>query len=292
MFLNEYLRKEYNEKVYKLSFDAGATCPTRDGKICFGGCAFCSDEGSGDFALKITPDTVDEAIEAARSQVGKKADCRKYIIYFQSHTNTYFDDCFTQDYFGSILEKAVQNPLTAVIDIGTRADCIDEKTIQMLSEINEIKPVWVEIGLQTIHDSTRERLDCGFTLDDFERAYNLLQEARIKTIIHMIVGLPQENEAMILETADYISRKKPFGIKIQLLHVLRNTKLADIYKDERFYTLSPEEYTDMVAKIVKMMPEEVVIHRMTGDGPKDKLIAPMWSTDKKRVLNMINAKLM
>lgn len=291
MLLNDYLRQEFGEKLYKLSFDPGATCPNRDGSKGVGGCAFCSEGGSGDFALSINDANIDESINSAKLAVKKKFNGDRYIAYFQSHTNTYFKDDFTLDYLRKILLKVAEREDIAVISIATRADCINEEIAGMLAEVNAIKTVWVEIGLQTIHDKTREEMNCCFTLNDFEKTYGILTKYNLKTIIHMIVGLPGESEEEIMETAMYISQIHPFGLKIQLLHVLENTKLADIFFGASFRILSMEEYTDLVVRIVKMMPEDVVIHRMTGDGPGNLLIEPKWSTDKKRVLNMINKKL-
>lgn len=291
MFLNEYLREKYGTKVYKLAFDIKATCPNRDGKVGFGGCCFCSEGGSGDFAVSLNENNVTKRIAEAKEKVSGKVENGKYIAYFQSHTNTYFTNDFTFERFKNLIEKVIINEDIVGISIGTRADCLDDETINYLKSINERKEVWVEIGLQTIHDETRERMNCCFKLTDFEKTYHKLNEAGIKTVVHMIVGLPGESEKDIIETAEYISSLDVFGLKIQLLHVLKNTKLADIYLDERFYVLSMEEYTDLVVKIIKMMPSKTVIHRMTGDGPADILIAPMWSRDKKKVLNMINKKL-
>lgn len=291
MLLNDYLRQEFGEKLYKLSFDPGATCPNRDGSKGVGGCAFCSEGGSGDFALNINDANIEESINSAKLAIKKKFNGDRYIAYFQSHTNTYFKDDYTLDYLRKILLKVAEREDIAVISIATRADCINEEIAGMLAEVNAIKTVWVEIGLQTIHDKTREEMNCCFTLNDFEKTYGILTKYNLKTIIHMIVGLPGESEKEIMETAMYISQIHPFGLKIQLLHVLENTKLADIFFGASFRILSMEEYTDLVVRIVKMMPEDVVIHRMTGDGPGNLLIEPKWSTDKKRVLNMINKKL-
>lgn len=291
MFLNDYLRSEYGEKVYKLSFDLGATCPNRDGSLSTGGCAFCSEGGSGDFAVSADDENFDEQIEKAKKKVAAKTDCRKFIAYFQSHTNTYLSGKITIEYLEKVFMKAANNPEIVGISIGTRADCINEEIVSLLSKINEIKPVWVEIGLQSVSDKTRDEMNCCFSLSQFEQSFELLKRNNIKTIVHMIVGLPGENEEDWLKTAEYIAKIHPFGIKIQLLHVLKNTKLAEIYRNGQFSVLTMEKYTDICVKIIKMLPEDTVIHRMTGDGPKDILIEPKWSTDKKRVLNTINKKL-
>lgn len=291
MFLNDYLRNKYGEKVYKLSFDLGAGCPNRDGTLGTGGCAFCSEGGSGDYAVLVNDMNFDDKIAEAREKVSKKSDCNKFIAYFQSHTNTYVKGNITSDYLERVFTKAANNPDIVGIAIGTRADCIDEETVEMLLRIKKIKPLWVEIGLQTVSDKIRDEMNCCFKLNSFEKSYRLLKENGIDVVVHMIVGLPGENREDYFKTAEYIASINPFGIKIQLLHVLKNTKLADKYKDERFYILSMEEYTDIVAQIIKKMPENTVIHRITGDGPKDLLIEPKWSTDKKKVLNTINKKL-
>lgn len=291
MLLNDYLREEFGEKVYKISFDIGAGCPNRDGKFSFGGCAFCSEKASGDFAENLTIDNFDQCVERAIERIRSKTDCNKFISYFQSHTNTYFTPDFRRDSFERLCERFAQRDDIAAISVGTRADCVDDETVAFLRKINTYKPVWVEIGLQTIHDDIRDRMNCCFTLADFEETYKKLEAAGLKTVVHVILGLPGETISMMDETADYLSSLKPFGIKIQMLHVLEGTALSKIYEEEKFPILSMEEYADEVVKFIRKMPRDVVIHRMTGDGDRELLIEPLWSTDKKKVLNMINRKL-
>ena len=291
MLLNDYLREEFGEKVYKISFDIGAGCPNRDGRYSFGGCAFCSEKASGDFAEILTENNFDEGVERAIGRIRSKTDCNKFIAYFQSHTNTYFTKDFTRESFENLCKRFADRNDIVAISIGTRADSVDDETILFLQNLNQIKPVWVEIGLQTIHDETRERMNCCFTLADFDNTFRKLKDAGLKTFVHIILGLPGESISMMDETADYLSKLKPFGIKIQMLHILKGTILSRTFDEEKFHILSMEEYTDEVVKIIGKMPPDTVIHRMTGDGDRELLTAPDWSKDKKRVLNMINRKL-
>lgn len=281
--LNDYLKKEYGQKVYKLALNGGMTCPNRDGLIDTRGCIFCSAGGSGDFSgnplLSIT-----EQIEAGKSFVSKKYTGSKYIAYFQAFTNTYAPI----EHLKKIYLEALSHPDICCISIATRPDCLSDDILELLQYCNTIKPVWIELGLQTIHDSTAKYIRRGYNLSVFDLAMKNLHSLGIKTIVHMIIGLPGESITHMLQTADYIANSGAFGIKLQLLHVLSGTDLAKDYENGYFSTLSLSEYTDILMQIVEHLPEDMVIHRLTGDGPKNILIAPLWSADKKNVLNTIN----
>lgn len=288
--LSQSLKKQFNTKVYKISLTSGCTCPNRDGKISYGGCTFCSGGGSGDFAAPFIP--IDEQIEVAKARVNNKfsnriaVEDRKYIAYFQSFTNTYGD----VDFLKKIYMQAIKRDEIVALSIGTRPDCIDDKILKMLEELNQIKPVWVELGLQTIHEETAKRINRGYTLSVFENAYLKLKKIGVTVVVHVILGLPRESEKDILETVSYLAKLSPKldGIKLQLLHVLKNTKLAKEYEENPFKVFTLEEYVDLVVKCLRILPEDIVVHRITGDGPKKLLIAPLWSADKKRVLNALN----
>ena len=288
--LSEHYRRRFGCKVYKLSLQSGCSCPNRDGNIGFGGCIFCSEGGSGDFAAPLLP--IEEQIQIAKQHVENKLPKDKsgrYIAYFQSYTNTYGDVKRLSMLYG----KALSFPEIVGISIGTRPDCLPEEMLDMLSELNTIKPVTVELGLQTVHNKTAERIHRGYNTDVFEKAYQSLTLREIEVVVHVILGLPGENVAEMLDTIDYLAALKPVlpGIKLQLLHILKGTALAAEYSKNHFPIFTMEEYTDLVVECIRRLPEETVIHRMTGDGPKSLLIAPEWSGDKKRVLNMLNRKL-
>ena len=277
--------------MYKLSLTSGASCPNRDGTLSTGGCIFCSEGGSGDFAAKAP--TIREQIAEAKSRVDAKFSSkippeeRRYIAYFQSYTNTYGN----QDYLKSIFSEAAEYPEIVGLSVGTRPDCLEDEMIEYLSGLNRKKEVWLELGLQTIHERTARFINRAYPLSVFEDAYKRLTDAGLKVVVHMILGLPGETEEDMLESIRYLSglTPTPFGVKLQLLHILRGTKLADIYEKEPFHVFSLEEYCSLVAKCLKVLPAETVIHRLTGDGPKRLLIEPKWSGDKKRVMNAINA---
>lgn len=281
--LNNYLKNKFGCKVYKLSINAGLTCPNRDGTISYGGCIFCSEGGSGDFStsplLSIT-----EQIESAKSRVSSKIKNGKYIAYFQAFTNTYGPI----DYLRKIFTEAVEHPDIVAISIATRPDCLPDEVLDLLSELNAIKPVWVELGLQTIHEKTANYINRGYSLECFENAIDNLRRIHIETIVHVIIGLPFESEEEIYETIKYVSSQNIQGIKLQLLHVLQNTALANDYNNNLFETLSMEQYIKIIARSLELIPENIVIHRFTGDGPKSLLIAPAWSCNKKNVLNSMN----
>ncbi len=289
--VSEYLRTTYGCKVYKLSLQSGCTCPNRDGTKGTGGCIFCSEGGSGDFAAPFTDieTQIATAKKLVESKFPKNQKERRYIAYFQSFTNTYGD----AERLYSLYEKTLADPEVVGISIGTRPDCIPRDILEMLTRLNEIKPVWVELGLQTSSDEVADYIHRGYHLAEFEETYKRLRSRGLTVILHMIVGLPGENREQILDTARYIASLTPAvnGVKIQLLHVLKGTQLADIYEKEPFHILSLEEYVDLVEDILEILPEETIIHRITGDGPKRLLIEPQWSADKKNVLNTLNRRL-
>ena len=287
--LSSVLKKQYRTKVYKLSLQSGCGCPHRDPVTGQGGCTFCSEGGSGDFAAPLLP--VEEQIRIAKRLVDAKIPSsvpeeeRRYIAYFQSYTNTFGDTRYLTDLY----EKTISFPEIAGLSVGTRPDCLEEDKIRMLSDLNRKKPVWVELGLQTIHEKTAERIRRGYPLSVFEDAYRRLTDEGLTVIVHVILGLPGESREEMLETIRYLAGLAPVlpGIKLQLLHILRGTELAKEYEEHPFPVLTMEEYAELLQDAVRLLPEETVVHRLTGDGPKRLLIAPLWSADKKRVLNYL-----
>ena len=280
--LNSYLWERFGTKVYKLALDGGFTCPNRDGTIGTRGCIFCLN-GSGDFAVSCG-DNIFQAIEDAKSVVAGKGG-EKYIAYFQSFTGTYAP----VEKLRKLYTEVIRHPDIAALSIATRPDCLGEDILALLAELNRVKPVWVELGLQTIHPETAAYIRRGYDLPVFDKAVRDLKQAGIEVIVHMILGLPHETEEMIRQTAEYIGRSGADGIKFQLLHVLKGTDLAEDYLSGKFETLTEEEYLRILYGCLQKIPKDMVIHRITGDGAKRDLIAPLWSTDKKRVLNRIKA---
>ena len=279
--LSDHLHKRFGCKVYKLALEGGMTCPNRDGTLDTRGCIFCGDDGSGAFAQ--TGETVWQQIEAAKSRVAAKIKTGKYIAYFQSFTNTYAP----LPYLEQLFRAAISHPDVAVLSIATRPDCLPEPVLDLLAELNRIKPVWVELGLQTIHAETARYIRRGYELPVYKQAVDSLHARGIEVITHVILCLPGESRAQMLETVRYVGQHTD-GIKLQLLHVLRNTDLAADYAAGKFCLPELEEYCHLVADCLRVLPEHVVIHRLTGDGAKKDLIAPLWTGDKKRVLNTLN----
>jgi len=284
--LNKFLRDKFGEKVIKLSVDAGFTCPNRDGTLGSEGCIFCSKGGSGDFAgsrnLSIT-----QQLKQQKEMLSKKWNSAKYIAYFQAFTNTYAPvDELRRKYTEAISFDGV-----AALAIATRPDCVNEEIAALLSELNQKCYVWVELGLQTSNESTAQFINRGYKNNVYSQAVKLLHKYGIDVVTHVIFGLPHETKEDMLNTVAFAVENKTDGIKLQLLHVLKNTTLADIYEKQPFHVLTMEEYTDLVCEALKTIPKNVVLHRLTGDGNKAELIAPMWSADKKKVLNLINKKL-
>ncbi len=285
--LSDVLKETYGEKIYRLSLRAGCTCPNRDGTVGFGGCSFCSEGGSGEFAAP--PGPLDDQIREAKKRIAAKTDARRFIAYFQSFTNTYGDIGRLR----KLYEEAIRREDVAVLAIGTRPDCLGEDVMAMLKDLAAIKPVWVELGLQTIHEKTAARINRGYALPVFEEAYRQLTAAGITVIVHVILGLPGETKEDMLDTIRYLAALNPPlpGIKLQMLQVLTGTRLGDEYLREPFPLLTLDEYADLIAQSAAILPEETVLHRMTGDGPRRLLIAPEWCLHKKIVLNTINRRL-
>ena len=262
--ISEVLKEQYGEKIYRISLTSGCTCPNRDGTVGTGGCVFCSGSGSGDFAPPFLP--VRDQIREGKKRIEGKTKAEKFIGYFQSFTNTYGD----QERLKQLFEETIRQPEIAILSVATRPDCLEQDMVEYLSRLNRVKPVWVELGL--------------------EDAYRRLKEAGITVIVHVIFGLPGETREDMLRTVRYLAGLEPVldGIKLQMLHILKGTKLAEMYQKEPFKVLSMEEYAEIVVEAMKLLPKETVVHRFTGDGPKKLLIEPQWSWDKKKVLNYMN----
>ena len=289
--LSDYCKEKFGTKVYRLALSSGATCPNRDGKVGVGGCSFCSEKGSGEFAVDVMD--LDLQIERAKALIAKKfpnsinAADRKYIAYFQSFSNTYGD---TKRLIG-LFERAINRDEVVALSIATRPDCFSEDMLNSLERLNKIKPVWIELGLQTINENTAMAFNRGYTLDVFEKTYTEIKKRNFEVIVHMILGLPGESEEDMYATVKYLSKKNIDGIKIHGLHILKGTRLASEYEKHPFKIMSLEEYTRVLINCLKLLPKDTVVHRMTGDGDKKILIEPQWSADKKRVLNYINKKI-
>lgn len=290
--LDYYLKNKYGNKLYKLSINGGMTCPNRDGTIDTRGCIFCSSGGSGDFTPSMTLSITDQ-IEEAKNLVSNKITQRtfnpsnelsgQYIAYFQAFTNTYAEI----SYLRKIYTEAIYHPDISILSIATRPDCLSLEILELLSDLNKIKPVWIELGLQTCHEASADFIRRGYPLSVFENAVYQLDKFNIETIVHVIIGLPGESFSDILQTVKYVSTLPIQGIKLQLLHILKGTDLAKY----SFPILTMDEYIDIVIQCLEILPPNIVIHRITGDGPKKLLIEPLWSSNKKLVLNGINKEL-
>lgn len=283
--LNSYLKNTFGCKVYKLAIDGGFTCPNRDGTLGTRGCIFCSRGGSGEFA-ESKEKSVTQQIDDGKKRVEKKIKDGKYIAYFQAFTNTYAPLCKLR----SLYTEAINHPDIVALSIGTRPDCLGNDVLELLDEMNKIKPVFIELGLQTIHENTAQYIRRGYPLEVYDKAVDDLHKIGINVVTHLIIGLPGENEQDILQSVEYVC-KKTDGIKLQLLHILKGTDLADEYRKCKVDVLSLEKYTNIIKHCVEIIPDNVVVHRLTGDGAKKDLIAPLWSADKKHVLNTINKAL-
>ena len=284
--LNTYLRQTFGEKVYRLSLNGGMTCPNRDGTLGNHGCIFCSAGGSGDFAA--APDlSVHAQILSAKKRIQAKTGCKKFIAYFQAYTNTYAPI----EYLRRIFTEAIEEPDVVALSIATRCDCLPPDVLDLLDELNRRKPVWIELGLQTIHESTARYIRRGYPLCVFDDAVKRLRKENIEVIVHTILGLPGENTADILETMEYLNHMDIQGIKLQLLHVLRGTDLAADYEKGLFQTYERDEYISLLINCLEHLRPDMVIHRITGDGPKDLLIAPLWASRKREVLNMLHHRM-
>lgn len=280
--LNEYLKQIFGEKVYKLSLDGGMTCPNRDGTLDTRGCIFCSVGGSGEFAAE-RGKSVAAQMEEAKRRITAKSDCRRFIAYFQPFSNTYAP----VERLRALFEQAMAPDDIAALSVATRPDCLGDDTVTLLAELNRQKPVWVELGLQTIHAKTARYIRRGYDLSVYDDAVRRLHAVGVQVITHVILGLPGESREEILQSVRYAGERSD-GVKLQLLHVLKGTDLQKDYEAGRFSVLSMEAYIDLLCDCVEILPRDTVIHRLTGDGDKRLLVAPLWSADKKRVLNAIN----
>ena len=284
ILLNDYLKKEYGCKVYKLSLQMDVTCPVRDGSIDTRGCIFCSGGGSGEFASCRTDPIADQLAEAKKKVAAKAGKDAKYIAYFQSFTNTYGD----MDYLERKYREAMEPDDIVALSIGTRPDCISDDMLEVLAGLNRIKPVWIELGLQTIHPASARYIRRGYELPVYDECIRRLREKGITVIVHVILGLPGETTEDMKETVRYVCASGVQGIKLQLLHILKGTDLYGDYLQGKVPVMSMEEYLDLLKELLPMIPDDVVIHRLTGDGPKRLLVAPLWTADKKKVINAIS----
>lgn len=284
--VNQYCRKNFGEKLYKLSLNGGFTCPNRDGTLDDRGCIFCSAGGSGDFAPSAGMD-IDTQIEEAKARVAAKYHGSRYIAYFQAFTNTYAP----VEKLRALYIPVIKRDDIAVLSIATRPDCLGNDVLELLGELNRIKPVWVELGLQTTKPESARYIRRGYELSVYSEAVKHLNELGIHVITHVILGLPGEDEADMLNTVSYVVNCGSKGIKLQLLHVLDGTDLAKDYRAGMFRAMELDEYISLLKKCLALLPEDMVVHRLTGDGPKKSLIAPLWTGDKKRVINTIKREL-
>ena len=280
--LNQYLQDIFGQKLYKIALNGGFTCPNRDGTIDTRGCIFCSGAGSGEFAGDCSM-SITQQIEKGKERVAGKIKDGRYIAYFQAFTNTYAP----VEKLRSLYMEAISHRDIAVLSIATRPDCLPGDVLELLCECNKIKPVWVELGLQTIHPATARYIRRGYPLSVYDSAVNRLKAIGIEVIAHVMLGLPGETRQDMLDTVSYVGKSHADGIKLQLLHVIKGTDLEKDYLAGKFETLDFESYVELVADCIALLPEKTVIHRMTGDGDKRTLVAPMWSADKKRVLNAL-----
>ena len=278
--LDYELKNTFGEKVYKITLNGGMTCPNRDGRCGTGGCIFCSAKGSGDFAGSAAL-PIEVQLARGKKDLAQKRPIRSYIAYFQAFTNTYAP----VDYLEDIFSRAIRDPDVKVLSVATRPDCLGKDVLNLLERLNRIKPVWVELGLQTIHPRTADYIRRGYPLEVFDKAVSDLRAAGIRVIVHVILFLPGETEEMMMETIDYLNRTDIQGIKLQLLHILQGTDLALDYEKAPFYVPDMETYIRVLGRCVARLRPDISIHRLTGDGPKDLLIAPLWTGAKRTVLN-------
>ena len=286
--LDAFLKNTYGEKLYKIAVDAGFTCPNRDGTLGHEGCLFCSSGGSGDYAVKTAEHpSVTDQITAGMALFHQKKIGQRFIVYFQAYTNTYGP----LPHLRTLYTEALLEPSVAGISIATRPDCISEEIVTMLVNLKDSFPdkfVWIELGLQTIHEHTADYIRRGYPLSVYDSCVVLLRKAQIPVVTHIILGLPGEVPEHVLSTIDHLNQIGTWGIKLQLLHVLRNTGLALLYEQDNYSPLSQDAYTDLVIDCLEHLSPEIVIHRLTGDGPRALLSAPLWSLDKRNVLNTIH----
>lgn len=281
--LNEFLREKHGEKILKLSIDGGFTCPNRDGTVSSKGCLFCSERGSGDFTAHKEGSITAQLIRASKLLEPKWGADHKYIAYFQAYTNTYD----TLDTLKLKYEEALAFPDVVGLAIATRPDCLSDDIVTYLAKLSKRTHLWVELGLQTIHEDTAKLINRGYTLSTFDKAIQKLSSHSIETVVHLILGLPQETIEQMYASARYVSKLPLQGIKLHMLHILDNAPLGNYYKAHPYELLSEDEYISLVCHILTLLPPEFVIHRLTGDGARDHLMAPLWTLKKKHVLNSI-----
>ena len=284
--LDYELKQRFGEKVYKLTLNGGMSCPNRDGKISFGGCIFCSEGGSGEFASAACL-SIPKQIQDAKKRLSGKRPVNQYIAYFQAYTNTYGP----LDHLRKIFTEAIEDLEIVLLSVATRPDCLPDDVVELLAELNKIKPVWVELGLQTIHETSARFIRRGYPLEVYTDAVERLNKHGIEVVTHVILGLPGETREMMLDTVKYLNTLPIQGIKLQLLHVLEGTDLGTYYKNTGFHVLEEDEYVDLILECIEHLRPEITVHRITGDGPKDLLIAPLWSSAKRSVLNHIHHKM-
>lgn len=284
--LDYHLKSTYGEKLYKIALDAGMTCPNRDGTLGSRGCIFCSAGGSGDFAgssrLSVT-----QQLCQGKDLIEKKHTGQSYIAYFQAYTNTYAPVSDLEPLF----MDAISIPEVKILSIATRPDCLGPDVLELLGRLNQYKPIWVELGLQTIHEQSAEFIRRGYKLSVFDEAVTNLRTLGIDVIVHTILGLPGESKTEMLETVSYLNQMDIQGIKLQLLHILKGSDLSTLYETSPFKILEMEEYIDILLNCITHLREDIVIHRLTGDGPKQLLAAPRWSANKRLVLNTIQKRM-
>ena len=278
--LDSYIKETFGEKLYKISLDGGMTCPNRDGTLDTRGCIFCSAGGSGDFASDRRL-SIKEQLAQGKQLVSKKYTGSSYIAYFQAYTNTYA----SVSYLEKIFTEALDDEDVKVLSIATRPDCLSPEILDLLFRLNQRKPVWVELGLQTIHETSAKFIRRGYTLDVFEKAVYDLKKIGVSVIVHTILYLPNETEDMMLETISYLNKLPINGIKLQLLHILKGTDLAHLYEKSPFHLPTMDEYFILLGKLISHLRPDIVVHRLTGDGPKSLLLAPLWTSNKRLVLN-------
>lgn len=284
--LNQFLREKFNEKVFKISLDAGFTCPNRDGKVGTGGCIYCSERGSGDFAGE-RDYSISNQFEKIKTMMNKKWKNGKLIAYFQAYTNTYDSvDVLREKY-----EEAINQEGVVAIAIATRPDCLEGDVLDLLEEISKRCYLWVELGLQTSNEDTAKVINRGYKLEVFEEAVKVLRERNIDVVVHTIFGLPGETKEDMINTIKYVSSKDIQGIKLHLLHLLKNTELENLYSRGNLSFMTREEYINLVCETISILPPNVVIHRLTGDAPRELLVEPKWSLNKWEILNDIDKTL-
>ncbi|NFI52167.1 TIGR01212 family radical SAM protein [Clostridium botulinum] len=284
--LNYFLREKFGEKVFKISLDGGFSCPNRDGKVSKGGCVFCSARGSGDYAGSRNY-SITNQFNNVKTMMANKWKSGKYIAYFQAYTNTYAPvDELRQKY-----EEAINQEGVVALSIATRPDCLEDEVLDLIEELSKKLYVWVELGLQTINDDVAKKINRGYDLKVFDDAMTRLKERNIDVVVHSILGLPGESQDDMLKTIDYIAHSGAQGIKLHLLHLMKDTKMVELYESGELQFLSQEDYIKLICKAVSMLPKEMVVHRLTGDAPRDLLIGPMWSLKKWEVLNAIDKTL-